>query len=115
MAEDCVGAAVPGRAMHAAVGADPGVVADLHVDADVGKSPHPHAVAEPGARLDDCTWMAEGVAHASGLTSAHRISAQAACSPSNRALPSYRAMFRMVVLRVTSRSRRAPWPPRRHN
>ena len=44
----------------------------------------------------------------SALTSAQRISAQAACSPSTRAMPVYIAMLRIMRLSVTSSSSRSP-------
>src|SRR5690606_794533 len=113
--DDAVVGADPGRAMDRAMRADLGVGADFDIRADVAEGPHPDTVGQPCAGLDDRTGMDDRAAHGLATTSAHRMSAQAACSPSTRAMPWYSAMLPMGRLSVTSRSRRSPGTTMREN
>src|SRR5690606_7183678 len=87
VAEDAVVASDAGRAVDAAVRPHHRAVADLHFGADVAEGTHAHAGSQPGTRLDDGARMDDGLAHTSLTTSAQRMSAQATCSPSTRAMP----------------------------
>src|SRR5690606_29510480 len=84
--EDVV-AADPGRPFDRAMRADAGVVADFHFRADHRIGANLHARAEARARVNDGSRMDRGPGHRvqSFVAAAHRISAQATCSPSTRA------------------------------
>src|SRR5690606_35923316 len=115
VADEAVARADPGRARHRAVRTAHRPFATLHAPAARAEWPRARPVARPRARLDDRRRADQGLAHAGAATSAQRMSAHAACSPSSRALPWYSAMLRMVRLRVTSRSSRSPGTTMREN
>ena len=101
-------AADPGRPFDRAMRTDAGTVADLHARADHRVGADLHARTQPRIRVDGGGRVDEGGRVAHSRAAAQRISAQAACSPSTRAMPTYCAMLRMRRFSSTSSSSRSP-------
>src|SRR6478672_11968777 len=94
----------------AAMRADLSPVRDAHVGPDDAEGADADAMADVRAGIDHGAGMDAGLraSHAQLFTSAQRISADATCTPSTRATPSYIAMLRMTRVSETSSSSRSP-------